>query len=586
MSLLPQAVESPQAAEGQGTRAETQAQWLILCFYLLGAVALTWRLWVDPAGLAQGSGDIDQFAWFMRYSATAVSHGHLPALVTTAMNAPYGVNLMWNTSFLLPGILLAPVTLVAGPQVSLTLMLTVGFAGSAAALFLVLRRWGASPTAAALGGALYGFSPALVHAGSGGYQLQFAVLPPLIIDAVLRIIAGRGSAIRAGLWLGLLMAAQLFIAEELLVDAAIVAAVMASVLAASQPRQTIRQARAASIGLAIAAGVTLLICGHALLVQFRGPAVSVGGFWASLPAFVTPSGDLLLHTRASADAIAHSPAQGAYLMYLGWPLIIVLLTAVIGFWRHPRVRLAGLTFVVLELFSVGSHVLVLNRVRYAGPALPWYWLQSLPLLNAVLPYRLCILAAGAAGALLAFSLDLARSQKPQPGTWRNAGRFALPGVALAALPLIALPYHATGVAPLPAGWQAAFARLQLAPDARVLVVPVPDALISQPLRWQADTGEPGSMIGGDFIGFDPHGRVVRAGQAGQTRTSRYLNALWTGSSRVQAPAPSQIRADFVSWRPAAVVAVATRDSPLGRVLIGLLGQPTCQVSSVLAWRLR
>jgi hypothetical protein len=313
--------------------------------------------------------------------------------------------------------------------------------------------------------------------------------------------------------------------------------------------------------------------------------VSVGGFWTSLPAFVTPSGDLLFHTRASADAIAQSPAQGAYLMYLGWPLIIVLLTAMIVFWRNQKVRLAGVTFVVLELFSLGSHVLVLNRVRYAGPALPWYWLQGLPLLNAVLPYRLCILAAGAAGALPAFSLDLARSLKPHTGAWRNAGQVALPGLVLAALPLIALPYHATDVAPLPAGWQAAFARLELAPDARVLVVPVPYALISQPLRWQADTGEPASMIGGDFIGFNTHGRVVRAGQAGQTRTSMYLNALWTGSSRVQAPAPSQIRADFASWRPTAVVAVTTRDSRLGHFLTGLLGPPTCQVSSVLAWRL-
>ena len=43
---------------------------------------------------------------------------------------------------LLPGVLLAPVTLVFGPQVSLTLLLTVGFAGSwPLAMFAVLRRW-------------------------------------------------------------------------------------------------------------------------------------------------------------------------------------------------------------------------------------------------------------------------------------------------------------------------------------------------------------------------------------------------------------------------------------------------------------
>ena len=107
---------------------------------------LTRHLWVDPAGLTQTRDphDVDLFAWFLRYAATAVEHGRLPALVTTALNAPQGISLMWNTSFLLPGVLLTPVTLLAGPQVSLTLVLTLGLAGSAASLFLVLRRWGAS----------------------------------------------------------------------------------------------------------------------------------------------------------------------------------------------------------------------------------------------------------------------------------------------------------------------------------------------------------------------------------------------------------------------------------------------------------
>jgi hypothetical protein len=583
VSLLPQTVGSPPQARRESARAGAKAQWLILGLYLLAAVTVTWRLWADPASRAQGTGDIDQFAWFMRYSATAISHGHLPALVTTAMNAPYGVNLMWNTSFLLPGILLTPVTLLAGPQVSLTLLLTAGFAGSAAALFGVLRRWGASATAAAVGGAVYGFSPALVHAGSGGYQLQFMVLPPLIIDAVLRIITGRGSAARTGVWLGLLAAAQVFIAEEILVGTAVVAAVMTAVVAASRPRTALRQAGGACTGLAIAAGVTLLICGRALWVQLRGPAVSVGGFWTDLPAFVTPSRDLLFHTSASADAIAGTPAQGAYLAYLGWPLIITLAAVVIFFWRHQRVRIAAITFVVLELFSLGSHVLVLNRVHYAGPLLPWYWLQGLPLLSAVLPYRLCILAAGAAGALLAFSLDLAlipAGKKNMP----NAGWGVLAAVILATVPLIPRPYQAVRVAPLPAGWQAVFTRLNLAPGARVLVVPVPYALIPQPLRWQADTGEPGSMIGGDFIAFNSRGRVARAGQLGQTRTATYLNGLWAGSAPARAPSPARVRADFAAWRPAAIVAVTGRDSPLARFLSDRFGPPTCEIGSVVAWR--
>src|SRR5262249_37450738 len=162
---------------------------LILAGYLLAALAVTWHLWADPASrtIAGNPNDADLFAWFLRYDATAVAHWRLPALVTAAMNAPQGVNVMWNTFLLLPGVLLAPVTLTLGPQPSLTVLSTIGFAGSAASLFFVLRRWEVSLGAAALGGAVYGFSPALLHASIGHYNLQLAILPPLIIDALLRL---------------------------------------------------------------------------------------------------------------------------------------------------------------------------------------------------------------------------------------------------------------------------------------------------------------------------------------------------------------------------------------------------------------
>ncbi|HBW17580.1 MAG TPA: hypothetical protein DEH11_00470, partial [Actinobacteria bacterium] len=191
VSLVPPAVKDARAGERRRIRVRTWAPWLVVGLYVLGAVALTWRLWVDPASRTPvgdpRTGDIDLLAWYMRYSAAAISHGRLPALVSTAMNAPRGINLMWNTSLLMPAVLLTPVTVLAGPQVSLNLLLTAGFAGSAASMFLVLRRWQASIIAAALGGAVYGFSPALLNSAIDHFQVQFAVLPPLIIDALLRI---------------------------------------------------------------------------------------------------------------------------------------------------------------------------------------------------------------------------------------------------------------------------------------------------------------------------------------------------------------------------------------------------------------
>ena len=584
MGLVPPAVETP-PAEGQASTARDRARWLVLSGYLLAAVALTWRLWADPAGRAQAGDphDVDLFVWYMHYAAAAIAHGRLPALVTTAMNAPTGVSVMWNTSLLLPGMLLTPVTLLAGPQASLTVLLTLGFAGSAASLFWVLRRWGASTSAAALGGAVYGFSPALVNAGIGHYHLVLAVTPPLIIDALLRIVTGRGHPIRNGAWLGLLAAAQVFISEEILVDTALAGLVLVAALAAGHPRAVAGRVRAAALGLSVSILVVLVICGYALWVQLAGPQrehTVLGYSWGTNPAFfVDPAGTMLIHTSAGAAA-----ASGFHLgvpevlAYLGWPLIVVLVAAAIRFWREPRVRAVAVTFVVLALCSLGGA----TQRYFPAWLLPWHWIQGLPGLAQVLPNRFSILADGAGAAVGAFSLDLARSATPRARDWPRRAIPAMVAV-LAVLPLIPLPYQAAPVKPVPAGWRAAFDRLRLPPDARVLVVPIPNVGHTYAMRWQADTGEPGSLIGGFFLGPGSTGEAMF--DPGPARSiGKYLDFLWDGTRHVTGSSAARIRPALAYWRPAAVVAVGPRPA-LARVLIDLFGRPTLHVGEVLAWRL-
>jgi hypothetical protein len=591
VSLVSSAVAPSPVTEHRPVRARNWLPLLILGCYLLGALAVTWRLWADPAGRAQVGdiADVDLFAWFMHYDATAIAHGHLPALITTAMNAPRGINLMWNTSLLLPGSVLAPVTLLAGPQVSLTVLLTLGIAGSAASLFWVLRRWGASVGAAAVGGAVYGFSPALLDSGVGHYHLEFAVLPPLIIDAVARILAGRGRAAASGAWLGLLVSAQLLTGEELLADTVLASVLLLVVLAASHPRAVRDRARDVASRIGISAAVTLLICGYPLWVQFSGPLTQHNSPFGPDPFtnrpafFVDPSGALALHTPASAAAAAaYSKGLAEYLGYLGWPLLALLVAALIRYWRDLRVRVAGVLWLALEVLSLGGGTIHHGSLRFPGYLLPFHWLQGAPVLSQALPDRLSILADGAAGALLAFSLDLALAAASQARAWRRALPAAI--VAVAVLPLIPLPYRTTPVAATPAGWQAAFARLRLAPDARVLVVPVPLQRRTEALRWQADTGNPASVIGGYFIGPNRDGQQAIYIPGPTTSAAQYLDSLWSGPSDPPLPR-GMIQADLAYWRPAAVVAVTSRTSRLGHYLASLFGPPTLGVGDVLAWRL-
>jgi hypothetical protein len=598
---IPQAGARAQPLTGRAT--------LILAgvYYLVGALLVTWWLWRDPASrmVAGNYNDTDQMAWFFRYDATAISHFHLPALVTTGMNAPQGVNAMWNTFMLLPGTLLAPVTLLAGPQTSLTILMTAGFAGSALALFAVLRRWGVTTRAAGLGGALYGFSPALLQSAIGHYDLQFAVFLPLIVDAAFRLLAGRTTPWRGGIYLGLLAAAQLMINEEMLFDTALTGLIIGLMLI-----RRLAALKPAVQGLAIALGTTVVLTGYPLWVQFFGPLPQRGSpftldyFKNDLSGLVTPSSLMLFHTSGSAAfAASFQGALPEYLAYLGIPLIIVLLAATVCFWRRlPVVRALAVAWVLTAVLSLGGTLLAAGH-EYSGIKLPWYWVQGLPLLASLVPDRFSIVADGAAAALLAFAIDaavpLVRDRMPALAAGRRPVAVVMAVALLAILPLVPKPLPATAATPLPAGWTQAFADLGLPASANVLVVPIPSATFTSPLRWQADTGVPRSMVGGYYMGPAWNGQAYIDGD-GTPAAGQYLNALWQLSdsaipaalsaqlpptAAAKAVTDAQLRTQLQAWKLSAVVAVTTMTSPLGKYLTVLLGRPTAATVDVLAWKL-
>ena len=633
---LAAAVVGPDApateSDAHATRARSAATWVVPLGYLLAAMLLTWRLWGDPAErIVKGNPhDADLFAWFMRYAANAVRHGRLPALVTTGMNAPTGINLMWNTPSLLPGVLLAPVTLLAGPQTTLTILATAGFFGSATAMFWVLRRWDVSIPAASLAGAVYGFSPALLQTARSHYDLELAILPPLIVSACARLAVGprvpayqpawapvrwlaRVPAwLRTGAWLGLLVAGQIFVMEELALTTAMTAVLVVLVLAVSRPHTAIERLRPTAAGLAVAVVVALALSGSGLWTQFHGPLTLHGSshplnvYVNGITSFVTPQGALFFHTAASAAAAARSKAGLAeYLGYLGWPLIAALAAAAVITWRRLAGRVASVTLVVLCVFSLGGHPLIGHRY-YRSIDLPWYWIEKVPAFAPILTDRLSILADGAAAALLAVGIDAVHTRLAARWPGRLVQAAALAVAVICCLPLLPRPLPDARVAPLPKGWSTVFDRLHLPPGSRVLVLPFPRPSETLPLRWVADSGKPSVMIGGYFVGPGKRGQA-RLGPEMSPRVPEYLNYLW--SEGVPTSSPYHLEAETVlnewkglseqgwsvphdpavlaamaSWHPRAVIADAKITSALGKYLVKLFGAPSVLKADLIAWR--
>jgi hypothetical protein len=246
--------------------------------------------------------------------------------------------------------------------------------------------------------------------------------------------------------------------------------------------------------------------------------------------------------------------------------------------------------------------------------LPFYWLQSLPLLSAALPDRFSILADGAAGALLACCADAAvpalrafgARRLPRLAVGGRPAAVVMAGAVLAVLPIVPRPLPAAAANPVPPGWSAAFAALHLPAQATVLTVPIPLETFTEPLRWQADTGQPAALVGGYFMGPTSTGRAYTDGN-GLPQAGRYLNIVWAESAaglpasvtgtipasahpgspgyvHIAALSDKRMLAQIAAWHVTAVVAVTLRHSALGDYLTNLLGPPVVVVGDIMAWR--
>jgi hypothetical protein len=330
------------------------------------------------------------------------------------------------------------------------------------------------------------------------------------------------------------------------------------------------------------------VCGYPLWVQFFGPLHQHGSaftpdfFKNDLTGFVTPSKLLLFHTAGSAAAAAKYQGQvPEYLAYLGWPLLLMLAVIAVAGWRHLTVRAAAVTFAVLEIFSLGG-TLMISGSGHPDILLPWHWLGSVPLLDAVLPDRFSIVADLAAACLLAFGADLARRQ-PWVTRWSRGPALVTVVTVLAVLPIVPRPLPEAAAARPPAGWSASLDALHLAPGARVLVVPIPSATFTEPMRWQADTGQDIDLIGGYFTGPGPKGQAYIDGGV-VSPSALYLNVLWDGGAFLEVPPRAEMERQLAQWHPAAILAVTGPHSGLGEYLIGLLGPPSARHGDIMAWR--
>ncbi len=558
---------------------------VLLGFLLLGLLVFRgWMLSPRTNTLGHGHGEASFFLWVLRWTPFAVTHGQNP-FITTYLNAPLGVNLLWNTSLPLPGLVMAPVTLLLGPVMTYNVLLTLGLGLSAWTAYLAIRRYVSSRVAAALGGLVYGFSPYMRAHSLGHVNLTLVFLPPLLLllldDIVVR---QRRTPLRDGALLGVVAVAQLLISEEVLATTALTGAILLVVLALGHRRQVRSHLSYAATAFAVAALVFVVLAAVPLASQFFGPYRYSGSASGAAPrlvndlyTFVVPSGQQLVSTTATADLAATLPGNAAERTgYLGAPLLLLALGVAVRWWSRPVVRAAALLALCMAVLSMGANLWVGGR-RTTIP-LPWSALHNLPAAESVIPARLALFTALLVGLLVAVFADQVRGW----GGWRRVAGGLVLLIALA-------PIVPTFVSSGPVNVPPFFASddVQRVPaDSVALVVPFPDRFASFPMLWQSMAGIHFKMPGGYFLGPNANGRVQYGPPPSTTRG--VVQGLTSGRAtprRLQQRYCATVKGELQSWGVRTVLVGPTpRRIAVTRFFTGLLGRPPEKVGDVLVWK--
>jgi hypothetical protein len=527
---------------------------LVGVLYVLAAGYVSMRLWPDPDARSLALNEPDRVLeeWFLAHGGLWWSGDF--DLVSTRMNAPDGINLMANASLIMPSVVLALVTLVFGAPVSFLVLLMGNLVGVAVGWYLLLcRTLRLHRLAAFFAGLLCGFAPGMISQSMGHLSITSAVLVAPMVWCVVRLYRGI-RPMATGVLLAALVVAQLFTGEEVLFLAALGLALFTAVYAVVDRRRAKQAARPLLTGLAVTALTAGALVAYALWVQFAGRQAVSGGPYRDFASFY--SMDVTSLVAVSPYAVLGDPATAINPPgpaeqngFLGWPLLLAAVLAVVWLRRMALAWAAAGTALLALVLSLGPDITIGGEKT--GLAGPYAVLARIPVVDAGLPCRIALAAVPPLALLLALAVHRALTE-----------RAGIRYVVLAAVPVVLLPLVP---APLPTGHRPPVPTfiteeywLDCVEPGGVLVpVPLPTPTRPDTLRWAIAAHAWFSVPEGYFIG--PYGGEGRASIGGYSRPTSGLLSKVAETGVVPPVGPeqrAQAAADVVYWKADCMV-VAT-----------------------------
>lgn len=362
--------------------------------------------------LDQGGMDPNFFVWTLNWWPYAIAHGLNP-LHTSIVEAPGGTSLAWITTMPPVALLMAPITVTAGPVVSYNLLLIGSLPVSAWAAFVLCRRLTGRFWAALAGGAIYGFSAyETSHFAAGQINLAFGPILPLTIYLIVLWRDGKiGTRLFTG-FLALALTAQYYLFIETFAGLTVVAVIALAAgyaLAGAQHRPAVARlirltALAYLLTLVAAAPDLWVVLSHVPPGEVRSPVGTSLDVMSLVRPQVGHAFGLNWLGRQSAEY--WNWARGGY---VGIPLLVLVVLTAVTTWSSRLVRFLTVMLAAIILVALGP-VVLLNGHRVFR--LPWARLWYLPIAHSAFPARLMVFADLVLAVIVALWLA------DQRRTWR------------------------------------------------------------------------------------------------------------------------------------------------------------------------
>jgi hypothetical protein len=544
------------AGLGQLSRrgARWEALWPLGLYGLLSLLLFGLPVVGDPTQniIAVDDSDPSVFMWFFSWWPHALLNGLNP-FVTELVFVPDGYNLQWAASMPLPSLLLAPVTLTAGPAVTYNLIMLASPALAAWTAFLLCRHVTGRLLPSVAGGYLFGFSPYMLTVLTGAPNLTLVPLVPVFALLVVRRVDGSLTSRRFVVAMAAALAAQYLISTEVLLTSTLfggIALVVAFVLLGDRRREILRAGGLLILAFAVMAIVISPFFLYFLLGDHYPPVALY--FSTDLAAFVLPPHAVALTNNHDPDAAFRGSATAGY---LGLPLILLIAAYV---WEARRSRVTWLLLSCLLVPAVASlGPGVIAREQLTDIPLPWELVDDLPLVRYLITSRFSLYVILAAALVAA--LWLTRGGKVR---WMLALL-----VVVSLLPAVGNSVWQTDTS-TPAFFNSGAFRAQLTPSDRVLAVPIwgPNE------RWQAESGFEFKLVGGYL------------GTGFPEEYTRYATWETLKTGQLSDDYPLHLRR-FVRAKGVTAIAVDKRVPGPWRKLFGTLGLPPKDTGGVLLYRL-